>query len=351
MTKRLSTLLVCLAGSGLLSPAHAQPIESVGPRASGMGGAFVAVADDSSATWWNPAGLAAGPFLDAAIARSIVVADGRLPAARDRIWALTVGTPPFGLSYYRLRLTDIRVSDPTAQERADREDRRAEASSRSLSVSQLGATVLHTVLDGLHVGTTVKYVRGTALASTLEEGDAARSAVSDLLDRADDLENGDGQNGFDLDVGVLGVIGAFRLGIVGRNLRAQEFDAAVASGSVVTSGAEVMRLPRQFRAGVAYDGNAIGRPPFIVALDADLRAYVTGSGERRVVAAGGERWWAARRIGVRAGGRFNTAGEQDRAVTAGATVSPRAGMYVDGHVVYGGESGEAGWGVAARVSF
>ncbi len=32
-------------------------IISVGARASGMGGAFVAVADDASATYWNPAGL------------------------------------------------------------------------------------------------------------------------------------------------------------------------------------------------------------------------------------------------------------------------------------------------------
>ena len=29
-----------------------------------MGGAFVAVADDSTATWWNPAGQAAGAFFD-----------------------------------------------------------------------------------------------------------------------------------------------------------------------------------------------------------------------------------------------------------------------------------------------
>ena len=36
-------------------PASAQIVESVGHRALGMGGAFVAVADDSTATWWNPA--------------------------------------------------------------------------------------------------------------------------------------------------------------------------------------------------------------------------------------------------------------------------------------------------------
>jgi hypothetical protein len=344
----LSKILVCVVASAPFSLADAQPVEAVGPRASGMGGAFVAVANDSSATWWNPAGLAAGPFLDVAITGSALEVDGRLPAARDRIWSVSLGTPPFGLSYYHVQLTDMGGSDPTAQVRADREDRRTGLAGHSLSVGQLGATILHTLLDGLHVGTTLKYVRGTPRAIALED---SRSGIGVRLDRIDALEGGEAQNGFDLDVGLLGVIGALRLGFVGRNLRAQQFDAPLASESEVMPGAEIMRLPRQFRAGVAWDGDAIGRLPLIVALDADLRAYATGSGERRVVAVGGERWWAARRVAVRAGGRFNTAGEQDRAVTAGASASPRAGMYIDGHIVYGGDSGEAGWGVAARVSF
>ena len=41
-------------------PASAQTFETFGTRAAGMGGAFVAVADDASAVYWNPAGLALG---------------------------------------------------------------------------------------------------------------------------------------------------------------------------------------------------------------------------------------------------------------------------------------------------
>ena len=46
----------CLAAD---EGAHAAEFLShgVGARALGMGGAFVAVADDATATYWNPAGL------------------------------------------------------------------------------------------------------------------------------------------------------------------------------------------------------------------------------------------------------------------------------------------------------
>ena len=46
---------------GLLAePAAAQSFGDVGTRAAGMGGAFVGVADDASAIYWNPGALATG---------------------------------------------------------------------------------------------------------------------------------------------------------------------------------------------------------------------------------------------------------------------------------------------------
>ena len=41
----------------------AQPADVVGVRAQGMGGAFTAVADDATASWWNPAGMAGGAWV------------------------------------------------------------------------------------------------------------------------------------------------------------------------------------------------------------------------------------------------------------------------------------------------
>ena len=301
-TRRLPAVLLIAACFACARPLAAQTVEAVGSRALGMAGAFVAVANDSSATWWNPAGLAAGPFLDMAIARTASQIDGPPTGGRNSVWSFSLGTPPFGVSYYRLRITDIRPLDPTAEAGANREDRRPE-----VSVSQFGATILQTLVTGVHAGATVKYVRGA--------GDGA----------------------VDLDLGVLAVTGALRVGGLVRNVSEPELGG--------------LRLPRQVRVGAAFDGEALGMRPLVVALDADLLAYDAGSGERRVIAVGAEQWLFARRLGIRGGTRFNSAGARDWAITAGASVAVRAGVYVDSHIAQGGEAGEDGWGVAARVSF
>src|SRR5688572_13979470 len=97
----LRVALLCVALILTVTPARAQVVESVGTRALGMGGAFVAVAADSSATWWNPAGLAAGPFLDLGIGKT-----------DDASW-FALATPPFGLSYYHLQITDAQAFNAT----------------------------------------------------------------------------------------------------------------------------------------------------------------------------------------------------------------------------------------------
>src|SRR5437773_12382251 len=86
----------------------AQIVESVGNRALGMGGAFVAVAADSTATWWNPAGLATGPFSDVSLGSGITDLKEQVPARRDRVSWFAATAPAVGVSYYRLRITDIR---------------------------------------------------------------------------------------------------------------------------------------------------------------------------------------------------------------------------------------------------
>jgi hypothetical protein len=257
-----------------------------------MGGAFVAMADDSTTSWWNPAGPAAGPFFD--------VGAGR---ASGSAW-VAAAIPPLGLGYYQFAV----ARDPTAGPSAGRQEGSAEVPMRA---SHVGATLVQTLVDGVHVGMTVKYVRGGA--------DDGRTA-------------GTG----DLDAGVLAVLGAFRVGAAVRNLRAPVLEGAL--------------VDRQIRIGAAVDAGAAGYAPATVSIDADLRAYMAPGGRRRVVAAGAERWLRERRIGLRGGARLNTAGARGKVVTGGISVAIRPGLYVEGHAAAGSDD-ERGWGAAARISF
>src|SRR5690242_11957337 len=96
--------LVTIVILGSASLALAQSNERLGTRAQGMAGAFVGVADDASAVYWNPAGLARGAYFS-------LVIDGNnadsAPATQSNAirtsgWLVALTTPALGISYYRL---------------------------------------------------------------------------------------------------------------------------------------------------------------------------------------------------------------------------------------------------------
>lgn len=302
--------------------ASGQDVESVGARALGMGGAFVAVANDSSATWWNPAGLATGPFVDVTLGTASAGADpspGRL-----RSWGVAVGYPALGASYYRLRITDIDSLAPTGVPGAGRQEGRVGVPAQSLKLGQFGVTVVHSVFPRLHAGATFKFVHGSA------EGTGSEST----------------ENHVDADIGVLGVAGPVRLGLTARNLSEPVLHRP-------GDGLPDVRLARLVRLGVAFDGDLLpaGRTrPFTVSLDADLHAYDTVRGSRRVIAAGAERWFAARRLGLRGGARFNQVGAHERVGAFGASVALVKGIMAEAHASLGSRA-ERGWGVVARAAF
>ena len=124
----------------LPSPARAQLYEQIGIRAQGMAGAFVAVADDATATWWSPAGLATGAYFNGIIEHSRADDNGSSGVA--------VAYPALGLSYYRVHL-------------------------RSLVLNQIGATVGHSLGEHLVVGSTVKLLRGDQTRGDLDAGATA----------------------------------------------------------------------------------------------------------------------------------------------------------------------------------
>ncbi len=325
---------LCLALGLVSSRADAQIVEAVGERALGMGGAFVAVANDSSATWWNPGALAAGPFIDVSIVRTMDEQRDALPARRERVSGFALTTPPFGFSFYRLRLAGVPAASAVSGQ-AGRLEGQPTLPLRAWSASQVGATLVQTIAPGTHVGATVKYIRGTFRSGS----DAADLGPSTLLDRAGDLGGGSTEGQFDVDLGALATAGPVRLGALVRNVRGARF----ADGA--------FELPRQARVGVAIAAEQSGGIPLTLSLDADVRAYRTEAGERRVIALGAEQWLAGKRLALRGGARFNREGERGRALTGGGSVSLRTGTFLDAHIVRGGSPDERGWGVAARVSF
>src|SRR6266550_7004606 len=164
-------------------PARAQLYEDVGTRAQGMSGAFVAVADDATAVWWNPAGLATGALFN------VVFEKGRVtqpqnptppdPARRATVSGFSLALPSLGLSYYRLRVSEIAQFRSTESSDRNRQDVGGEVRSRLFS--QFGVTVGQSLWDHLVVGTTFKVIRGGQGVTSL---DSSR----DALDQGDDLD-------------------------------------------------------------------------------------------------------------------------------------------------------------------
>ena len=282
--------------------ARAQAFESVGIRAQGMGGAFVAVADDASATWWNPAGLAGGAYFDAQIEY------GRLRRPTDTsITGLALGFPALGVSYYRLPINQMREPTSTAAPSESRQDQGV--------LSVYGISVGQSLGDRL------------VLASTLKLG------------RAHDTHA-------DIDIGTMARFGLMRLGLVVKNVRKPTF--ATAGGP--------LPLHRQARAGAALLAQSSGFVNnIVVAFDADLVKSTTIGGDERRVAGGLEVWTFRRALAIRLGASANTIGEARSAIAGGASVVLVTGTYVksffDAQVTGGSDEARRRWGVALRLTF
>lgn len=324
---------------GFGSVAWAQ--DGPGTRAAGMGGAFVAVADDASAVYWNPAGFASGPIFSAQIdfgATDLTPGEPTDPdnaGGRRSMRLFAFGVPALGGGYYRLNDVHVAAPSPAVQGDDGREDLGLPAV--RLTTSHFGLSLLQSVGGGVALGTTLKLVRGS-----LASGSVSAGGWSDVLDRADDLE-GDGRTRADLDVGVMLNAGRVRIGLVGRNLREPSFAPdGVDEDSV--------RLEREFRLGLAWGSRWPGITPLVVSFDADLTRVDDLDGERRDVAAGAETWWLRRRVGVRGGWRASTVGDARPIGTAGISIAARSGIFVDAHIARGRNDRQS-WSVGGRFTY
>ena len=309
-------------------PVHAQVFETVGVRALGMGGAFVAVADDATANYWNPAGLinvASSAVLEVQRIDTRLDPDPtRSEGTEDLTTFVSLASPTLGLTYYRLRSWQV------ARVAGNGTDGRNTASLTSLVTSHAGITTVQRLGPGVTVATVLKVVRGTAAAGSGDGG----APVEALFDQTSGL-SGRSTTRFDFDLGVMIGAGAVRVALVGRNLREPEF--AVSDDASVSLG-------RQFRAGLAV------RPTgsLVVAVDADLGTTATAAGPRRAIAVGAEQRLG--RLVVRAGGRVNVEDDDPELVAAlGLSLEVVPGFWLDGQVTGGRDDGDRGWGVSTRL--
>ncbi len=335
-------LVALVAGTVAVRPAGAQP---VGVRASGLAGAFVAVADDASSVYWNPAGMATGAFvsfvLDYGEGESrpgSAGGGGDTGGGADhqaRMLAFTL--PPLGIGYYRLQTV---TAGPARTEEMDGPDR--EVGRRNLlglTTSNVGVTLAQSISQYMVVASTIRYVSGEVV-----EGAISGRNLEDALDAASGLPSRSTSR-VDVDAGLMVAVEQVRLGLVARNLMRPSFH-----GPDTGAGAGTVEMDREVRVGAAWGNRWPGNANLVVSADADLTSRASPSGDRRDLAAGVETWWLQRRLGVRGGVRGSTLGEGRMVVATGLSAAIASGIYIEAHAA-AGESRERSWSLGARFTF
>lgn len=331
---QISTVAAALALTLLTAaaPARAQAEAPAGVRATGMGGAFVAVADDASAAFWNPAGLASGSYFSVALDTNHLNTDDGSAFPHDRsALMIALGTPALGLSYFTNTVTragefaPLTPFNPTGSYRVER-----------LETRHVGATVVQSIRQRIAVGATVKVVRGSASSGFVPAAD--RSA----FDSADELFPQKASTKFDADFGVMltGAVG--KVGLAVRNAFEPEFD---------TPEGIPLQLERRVRGGLSL----LLRQFITVAADFDFTDAPTSHGEWRDAAIGAEAR-LTRRAFARSGVHWNTAGGDNGPGAApvfsvGGSYAVYGSVLADAQLSMGSSDGDTGWGVGVRFVF
>ncbi len=288
----------------------AQAQAPIGARAQGMGGAFVAVADDASAVYWNPAGIATGAFV------SGVIDFGQQNSEKSGI--VGISATAIGLAYYRAQYYGTDSEKPAVSGVQGREE--VGRSVHAIATSVAGVSLVQSLSEHLVIGATPKIMRG------------AREDAS--------------SNAFDVDAGAMYYDEHIRLGFVARNLTTPAFARATAG----SASEDEVTLSRELRAGAAWGSGWTGISRVITSADVDLMTRHTPGGDRRDVAGGVETWWMNQRLGLRGGVRRSTIGDARAAFAAGISAGLTQGMQVEAHVTRGHRD-ERSWSVGARMSF
>ena len=202
---KLNCILIPLL---LLSALPALAQSPVGTRAEGMAGAFVGVADDASAVYWNPAGIATGSFVSAVVSwgdgPEIGAPFQTSEGQQDRRAMVAVSATAVGAAYYRFTAYGV-DANPAATASSSREE--VGRFVHAITVHTVGVSLLQSISENIVVAATPKFVHG------------ARG------------------NAFDVDAGVMFSASRIRLGLVARNLTTPAFKAA--TGTPAGEGSEI----------------------------------------------------------------------------------------------------------------
>jgi hypothetical protein len=268
-----------------------------GARAAALGGAFTAVADDTSAFYWNPAGYAFGPAAHGSFHwgesdsdRGGLVSSLDSPAAAEDALLLTDRVSGFALG-----LTFMGVAGTFSSQTASRLEGEL-LSSEGLRTFDLSFSILHSLpIEDLVVAANVHYLRGETFELVEPVAgipDAGRSASS-IADRVFE-EPGVTSSTGTLDLAALYEPSSWlRLGFMWRRL--------VEPGFSASSGGEIV-LPRHARAGVAF---ALPREA-LVSLDLDLSSQGGPEERWREISLGAEKRFFDEALALRAGLRAET---------------------------------------------
>ena len=275
----------------------------VGARATALAGAFTAVADDSTAFSWNPAGIVYGNLIRAGFYGGTTFQDrnelverlrSELPGNESEL----LGNDSLGFS---TSFTVLGVAVSRFTETASVLEGQT-LTSRGLETLDVALSFVQSLPpDELTVGANVNIIRGTAFqqeqpANLIPPDDRN---VRDLVEAATSAE-GRSETELGLDLGVLYQPRDWvRFGLMVRNLTEPTFH---------TPGGDEVVLPAQARAGVAF----MKDPGLLFALDLDLTSReslqpATEDRTWRELSLGAEKVWGERRVALRGGFRTELA--------------------------------------------
>ena len=338
MLRKLRNSAAVALAVGVAVPTMAAAQTGPGARSAGMAGAFTAVADDASAVYWNPSGLATGSFvsgvIDSGVRSQVPDAPQNVGGQRDSGGMVAFAATALGFAYYRQNAVVAGPLETAASTVSSREE--VGRTVQALTTSVVGVSLVQSLGEHLIVGATPKWLKGSVRQARTTTRD-----VREAIDTAASLD-GPSESTFDVDASVMLQANRFRLGVAGHNLTTPSF-------AVDRTRARV-DLDRQVRIGAAWGSGWTGISRVIVAVDSDLTTQRSPNGDRRDLAVGVETWWKQQRFGVRSGVSRSTVGEARAAVSSGVSAALTTGMYVDAHATLG-ERGQRGWGMGVRVLY